>query len=232
MAIIIERWCVYKHISPSSKVYIGITCQKPNERWRNGKGYRNNKYFSRAINKYGWDNFSHIIVAKGLSEDEAKWLEIQLIAAYDSTNPDRGYNISKGGDGANGCHHTEEAKKRIGDFHRGKSLSEEHKKKISTNHARYNLNRCGESSTNWGNRGKSNPLTKIVLCLTTGKCFWGNKEAEEYYGLKAHSHISCCCNGKRAFCGKHNGVKLRWTHLKGNILLNFNHNKKLRKVVR
>lgn len=232
MAIIIERWCVYKHISPSSKVYIGITCQKPNERWRSGKGYKNNQYFSRAINKYGWNNFSHIIVAKGLSEDEAKWLEIQLIAAYDSTNPDKGYNISKGGDGANGCCWTEEHKKKIGDFHRGKPLSEEHKKKISENHARYNLNRCGELSTNWGNRGKSNPLTKIVLCLTTGKCFWGNKEAGEYYGIKTHGHISHCCNGQRASCGKHNGTKLRWVHLEGKILINFNHNKKLRKVVR
>ena len=230
MAIVIERWCVYKHISPSSKVYIGITCQKLNERWRNGKGYMKNKYFARAIDKYGWDNFSHIVVAKGLSEDEAKWLEIQLISAHDSTNPDKGYNITKGGEGTNGFHHTEESKKKIGNFHRGKPLSEEHRKKISENHARANLNKCGELSPNWGNRGKYNSCTKIVLCLTTGKCFWGYKEAGEHYRIKTYNHISHCCKGRRISCGKYNGSKLRWKHLEGNILINFNHNKILRKV--
>lgn len=35
-----NNYCVYKHTSPSGKVYIGITNQKPTRRWREGEGYR------------------------------------------------------------------------------------------------------------------------------------------------------------------------------------------------
>ena len=49
-------YTVYKHITPSGKVYIGITSIKPDKRWNRGKGYKDNIYFSNAINKYGWDN--------------------------------------------------------------------------------------------------------------------------------------------------------------------------------
>ena len=33
-------YTVYKHISPSGKVYIGITKRKPEYRWNKGKSYR------------------------------------------------------------------------------------------------------------------------------------------------------------------------------------------------
>ena len=61
-----NNYTVYMHISPSNKRYIGITSTKIEERWRNGKGYKHNKHFTNAINKYGWDNFEHIIIAKDL----------------------------------------------------------------------------------------------------------------------------------------------------------------------
>lgn len=34
-----RNWIVYKHTSPSGKVYIGITNQPANKRWKNGMGY-------------------------------------------------------------------------------------------------------------------------------------------------------------------------------------------------
>lgn len=34
-----NNYCVYKHTSPSGKVYVGITKLKPKYRWNNGKGY-------------------------------------------------------------------------------------------------------------------------------------------------------------------------------------------------
>lgn len=101
------KWCVYAHISPSNKYYIGITSQKPERRWRKGEGYTHNKYFTNAINKYGWDNFHHEIVASNLTEDEAKNFESLLIKKLNTTNSDFGYNLSSGGDGA---HHCEETK--------------------------------------------------------------------------------------------------------------------------
>lgn len=38
-------WTVYRHISPSGKVYIGITSKPIEKRWNKGKGYINCKSF-------------------------------------------------------------------------------------------------------------------------------------------------------------------------------------------
>ena len=86
------------HISPSNKKYIGITCQRPIKRWQHGRGYINNKHLYRAITKYTWESFEHIIIAKNLSKDEAKAMEISLIAKYNTQDGNFGYNISAGGD--------------------------------------------------------------------------------------------------------------------------------------
>ena len=60
----------------NDKCYIGITCQsKPERRWQNGLGYKT-QFFYRAIEKYGWDGFNHIILHKGLSENQAKCLKL------------------------------------------------------------------------------------------------------------------------------------------------------------
>lgn len=101
---------VYMHVNKiNQKKYIGITSQKPERRWKNGLGYTE-QYFARAINKYGWENFDHFILCEGLEEDEAKEMEIKLIAEYGSNNADRGYNCTIGGDGV--CkYHTDEERK-------------------------------------------------------------------------------------------------------------------------
>lgn len=91
-------YLVYKHTTPSNKVYIGITrCKDPNYRWQSGKGYQNNLHFYRAIQKYSWDKIQHEIIASNLSETEAYDLEANLIDMYNSTNPAFGYNVVKGG---------------------------------------------------------------------------------------------------------------------------------------
>lgn len=90
-------YCVYKHTGPTGKVYIGITKRKPQKRWNSGHGYEANRYFYRAIQKYGWENFKHEIIADGLNKEEASEMERKLISEYDSTNPDVGYNIEAGG---------------------------------------------------------------------------------------------------------------------------------------
>ena len=69
-----KTWTIYKLISPSKKVYIGITSQKPvSYRWKNGKGYDENTKIGQAINKYGWDKFQHEIIEENIiSLEEAK----------------------------------------------------------------------------------------------------------------------------------------------------------------
>lgn len=105
-----NNYFVYKHTGPSGKVYIGITKQEPRVRWKNGRGYADNPRFINAIDKYGWDSFDHEIVAEGLSKADAETMEIRLIAAYDSTNPDYGYNLALGGNANNP---TDEVKRKI-----------------------------------------------------------------------------------------------------------------------
>lgn len=87
------------HIVPNGKRYIGLTSKYyPEHRFCNGSGYIANDMFHADIEKYGWDNIEHIICAEGLEIPEACCLEMQLIREFDTTNPEKGYNRSPGGD--------------------------------------------------------------------------------------------------------------------------------------
>jgi group I intron endonuclease len=90
-------YCVYKHTAPNGKVYIGVTRQRPEDRWQNGLGYRTQQKFYRAIQKYGWENFDHEILFEGLSFEEAEKTESELIARYRSCDNRCGYNVESGG---------------------------------------------------------------------------------------------------------------------------------------
>ena len=93
-------YCIYLHRNKiNNKVYIGQTkfSDYPNKRWLNGKGYKENSSFYQDIQKYGWDNFDHIILANNLTLDESNRLEKQYIQEYNSTNPSIGYNSMPGG---------------------------------------------------------------------------------------------------------------------------------------
>lgn len=128
-------YTVYKHTCPNGKVYIGATKRLPRERWGRGYGYHTQIIFYEDILKYGWDNIDHEIIAKDLTEEDAHELEIELIALYDSTNPEKGYNISTGGRGGGaGVPFSEERRQQIGEIHRGKKLSEDTKRKLSETH--------------------------------------------------------------------------------------------------
>lgn len=90
-----KNYCVYEHIFPNGKKYIGISCDAE-KRWRNGKGYETQPKIARAINKYGWENVKHNIIIDGISKEQAETLERYLIAEFKTI--DNGYNTSTGGD--------------------------------------------------------------------------------------------------------------------------------------
>ena len=91
-----NNYSVYVHISPSNKYYVGITKLKPSQRWgKNGCGYKKQGFYN-AIQKYGWDNFEHEIIAEHLTEEEACNMEIALIKALNSDG-ENGYNNHCGG---------------------------------------------------------------------------------------------------------------------------------------
>ena len=91
-------YCVYVHTNrENGKVYVGQTKDIKERFARGGSNYKNNKYFYNAIKKYGWDGFDHKILAYNLNKDEANEMEKYYIKKFDSTNPEKGYNIALGG---------------------------------------------------------------------------------------------------------------------------------------
>lgn len=126
-----RNYCVYKHTTPSGKVYIGLTGNTPKERWDSGHGYRNNPHFWNAIKLYGWKNINHEILYTNLTKEEAGEIERQLIAEYDSKNPDNGYNQLEGGTFGYTFSHTEEAKHKISEAAKHLWESETHRLRMS-----------------------------------------------------------------------------------------------------
>ena len=200
-----NKYCVYCHIVPNGKRYYGMS-KYVEQRWgKDGNGYKENIDFYSDILFYGWDNIEHIIVAKGLSKDEAEWLEEELIRENRTYDSEYGYNVRLGSRWTNeeketmsginhpmyGKHHTEETRNKISKIHKGKVLSEETKAKIS---------------------GANHHKAKSVICLTTMTIFYRVGDAAKYYGINRH-HISSCCNGKLKSAGKLNGEKLVWRYL-------------------
>ncbi len=94
-----KQYQVYQHTCLSNgKRYVGITSKTMEERARaNGTGYSRSPVFWPAIQKYGWENFSHEVLAEGLSREEASEMEKSLIKQYNLTNRENGYNIAEGG---------------------------------------------------------------------------------------------------------------------------------------
>lgn len=208
-------YTVYKHTSPSGKVYIGITSRNPVKRWNGGTGYLTNDYFTKAINKYGWDNFVHEILFTGLTKEQAESKEIELISLFHSDERSCGYNIQHGGSArgkhsdetrvkigkANkgktpwilGQHHSEETKKKLSDFHKGTHLSEETKQKISNAHK-------GKKQDEKDVRKRAESCCKHVLCVEMSKTFPSVKSASQFVGVVPPA-ISACLKGKTRTAG-------------------------------
>ena len=145
-----RKFKIYAHVNKvNGKVYIGQTCKSPKQRWDNGKGYSYNGHFWNAIQKYGWDNFEHIILFEVDTQELANISEEFLIKKYKTNNSNYGYNILSGGSnvcGENnpnyGNKYSEETKKKMSDISKkrlsnkenhpmyGKHLSDETREKI------------------------------------------------------------------------------------------------------
>ena len=130
-------YSVYKLTAPNGKVYIGITSRDPKIRWNSGNGYKYNKHFYDAIQKYGWKNIKKDILHSGISQEDAYRLEIELISKYRSNDREFGYNKSLGGESSvRGLHwhqSKETIEKRVQKM-RGRKLTQEQRKKLSESH--------------------------------------------------------------------------------------------------
>lgn len=210
-----KKFIVYCHTNKvNGKRYIGLTCQKPNQRFRNGNGYKDNKHFYAAIQKYGWDNFEHSILFDNLTQTEAQEKEIYLIAKYNPRNPLFGYNITPGGNVCSGSdspwygkhhteatkqkmseqrtgvHKTEEWKRRISESNKGKIVSAETRARMSKNHA----NVAGENNPCFGRKLTDEHIAKMVKASKTKEAIEKMKQNKVWYSGKDNP------NAKKVMC--------------------------------
>ena len=222
-----KNYTVYLHINRiNRKVYVGITSMKVECRWKEGKGYKKCEVMNRAISKYGWNNFDHIIFCK-TSKEKAIILEQCLIRFYKGR--DMSYNISNGGEGAGIM--SESTKDKLRQYKGEKSSMfgkhpsiETIEKRIRTRKALghyskdmpwlvpYRL-RKGKDSPMYGRKPSENTLTahrKIILQFNTEnefiKEYKSIKDASEEIGV-SKSALVHCLKGKTKKAG---GYKWRY----------------------
>lgn len=187
------EYIVYIHKNKiNGKVYVGIThYANPEKRWRGGRGYSRNTVFHKAITKYGWGNFEHIILASNLSKESACEMEVKLIKEYRTVG--NCYNIADGGEGVLAMNETIRskisgscAKRMLGNNNPMRHLSAEQKKfhsdKMKRTWATTNIleklregiKRGKELGRYKGNHNKMSEQTKQVLIQAKRKpvlCF-------------------------------------------------------------
>ena len=194
-----KLWKVYVHTNiANGKRYVGITSRvRPEIRWAKGRGYNENSHFRSAIEKYGWDGFTHEVLFDGLDGETAKAKEKELIALWKTQDPKYGYNMTSGGDGSPGFHPSAESRAKMSFAQRRENLSPEtrrrkseamHNRKLSDEHKR----RIGA-----GNSKRIHMFDKVGNFI---RAFSSAKEAEEELNI-SHSHISQCCHNIRMSAG-------------------------------
>ena len=206
-------YIVYQHKNKiNGKIYIGITSQKPEDRWGSqGCNYKSSPHFYSAILKYGWDNFEHNILFIGLSKEQACLKEQELIKNFNSMNREYGYNSTSGGDifimneetkqkisqammgNQNGLGHpcSEEKKKKISEAQKGRKFTEEHKQKLSEAAKNRHIP-CSEEKKQ---TLKEKSHKKPVYCEELDKIFESVQECGRQLGIPA-TNITKLCKGR------------------------------------
>lgn len=73
-----KTYVVYCHTTPDGMQYIGTTCNVKN-RWIPALYKKNDTPFKDAIERFGWENITHEVIASGLTREAALKLEDSLI---------------------------------------------------------------------------------------------------------------------------------------------------------
>lgn len=220
-----KNHCVYMHKNKiNGKVYIGQT-NNIKTRWK-PKEYQHCVKFYAAIEKYGWENFEHIVLASNLTLSEANELEYQLIKQYNATID--GYNIYLGG---NNRQMPPETINKLSQKSLELWQNKEYQEKQHISRLQSWQGELGEqrkqalsmrSKEQWKDPtyreqkikyGGDHPNARKIVCITTGEIFNSIAEATKKYGVQ-HSNIYKCCKGQRNSCGKHPKTKepLRWRY--------------------
>lgn len=168
----------------TGKMYIGQTSHDITYRWElhmhdYERGRKSNYPLYSAFAKYGVDNFTIEVLKDNIqSFEELDYWEKFYIRELSTLSPN-GYNLTAGGQGIHGYHHTDDAKKRIGesvmhnkdkiytverakkisDALSGRKFSIEHKKKLSD----IAKSRTGEKNPFYNKRHSDDTKRRISL---------------------------------------------------------------------
>lgn len=119
----------------NGKSYIGQTTVPLVVRIKRHRKENKCKAIYAAIKKYGWENFKVIVLCHCNNKNELDAFEKYYIKKYKSYFKDNGYNLTFGGEGCFGYRHTDQSKNKISKIHKGKTISDEHKKILSEVHS-------------------------------------------------------------------------------------------------
>ena len=204
--------CVYIHtVKANGKKYIGQCTNDPKNRW-GSKGHRyKGQFFYRAIEKYGWDNIEHEVIAENLTQEEANELEKSLISKYNTTDKQYGYNLVKGGkDGTGspgGSNHNARA---VICIETGQTweCSTYCAKDIGVNLASlqeslYNRYKCKNKHFKYvdDDNYKMNREPYKVLCVETGEIWENVKECAKHFNVHSRSVARWCTGCRNASNG-------------------------------
>ncbi len=168
------------------------------EYWGSGTALHN------AYKKYGKENFKREVLKYASFEDELNFMECFYIQACGTKRPN-GYNIAFGGKGGYTGEISEESRKKISDFHKGKPKSLAHRLKLSeskkgvpthkhTDEEKKKISIAHMGIEPW-NKGKGKPVDQLTM---NGEYIrtWPTMNEAVQNGFSA-SKICDCINGKR-----------------------------------
>ena len=173
----------------NGKCYVGQTgnFDERQRQWRCLKLTYANKNISNDRVKYGFDAWTVEILAEADTRDEAWELEQRFINDFNTLWPN-GYNLAKGGGGANGCKHSDKTRQKISEANKGEK------------HPMYGTNRTNRKD-----------ISKIVYQYTLDgvlKKVWPSIRECGRNGYNQGA-VCACCNGKLK---KYKGH--RWSYTK------------------
>lgn len=171
------------------KTYIGQTKKSFNKRWAQHCDNRRKSAMNNAIQKYGKDNFDHLILFESNSLEEINRAEQEYISKYSSRYPN-GYNIHPGGD-----NHawTEDRKKAFSLKRMGPGNPKFGKKVIMSDETKDKIRKAHLGQRNFGSSMR-------VQCIQNGITYESMTAASAVLGI-SRQKISLVCNGKRKHTG-------------------------------
>ncbi len=170
-----RKYSIYKITnSINDKVYIGWTSREVSERWYNHCGnskWKTSGHLYNAIRKYGRENFRVDTIYQSLDREHSLRMETHFIKSHKAIDRQYGYNTTTGG---RQPEHSDETRKKISEYHKGRIVTENQRAEISrtlkeyysdpSNHPRTGVKLPREQierqrqkliGTSWGNHSQS-----------------------------------------------------------------------------